>query len=131
MRELAICVNNANKNVTVLDTINSIKNAGFKNVFIQWYDRDWEISQQEQIDFCKKANLNIIFAHLGYQNINSIWEVGKEGDALVSRYQKNIKECKENGIDLVVMHLTSHTKAPEYNEVGLDRIRKIVEYAKK
>lgn len=130
MRELAVCVNNANKKVSVIDTINSIKKAGFKNVFIQWYDKDWDISQQEQVDLCKNENLNIIFAHLGYQNINSIWKKGKEGDELVTRYQNNIKDCKANGIDLVVMHLTSNIIAPRYNETGLNRIRKITEYAK-
>lgn len=130
MKELAVCISNANKNVSVVETINSIKNAGFKNVFIQWYDRDWEVSQQEQVDLCKNLGLNIIFAHLGYQNINSIWEDTDEGAELVNRYKRNIKECKENGISLVVMHLTSKNKAPQYNEIGLERIRKIVKYAK-
>lgn len=32
---------------------------------------------------------------------------------------------------MVVMHLTSKSKAPMYSEVGLDRIRQITEYAKK
>ena len=32
---------------------------------------------------------------------------------------------------MVVMHLTSKKKAPMYSEIGLNRIREIVEYAKK
>ena len=79
---------------------------------------------------CKELGLNIIFAHLGYQNINSIWEEGELGDNLVERYKKDIKDCKENGIPMVVMHLTSKTKAPMYGEIGLERIKKIVNYAK-
>lgn len=79
---------------------------------------------------CKKLGLNIIFAHLGYQNINSIWEEGKIGDKEVERYKKDIKNCHENGIPMVVMHLTQKDKAPMYGEVGLNRIRKITEYAK-
>lgn len=130
MRDIAVCISNSNKNVSVIDTIDSVKRAGFKNVFVQWYDSNWEISQQQQVDYCKKVGLNIIFAHLGYQNINSIWEDTEEGEALVARYKKNIKDCKENGITTVVMHLTSKTVAPAYNEIGLNRIRRIVEYAK-
>lgn len=130
MRELAVCISNSNMNVSPIETIDSIKKAGFKNVFIQWYDNDWKISQQDQVDYCKKLGLNIIFAHLGYQNINSIWEDTDEGEALVKRYQKNIKDCKANGINMVVMHLTSKTMAPIYNEIGLNRIKKIVKYAK-
>ena len=76
MREIAVVIQNDNKNVTPIETINAIKKAGFKNVFVQWYDADWEISQQEQVNLCKKLGLHIIFAHLGYQKINSIWEEG-------------------------------------------------------
>ena len=112
MRELAIAVQNENESFNVIDTINSIKNANFKNVFVQWYDKDWEYSQQEQVNLCKKLGLNIIFAHLGYQNINSIWKVN------------------ENGISMVVMHLTSKSTAPMYGTTGLNRIKQITEYAK-
>lgn len=129
MREIAVVVQNENEQCSVEETIYAIKNAGFKNVFIQWYDEVWEYSQEKQVNLCKKLGLNIIFAHLGYQTMNSIWEEGNEGEELVERYKKNIKECKENGIDLVIMHLTRKFEAPMYGEIGLNRIRKIVEYA--
>ncbi len=106
MRELAVAIQNENENVNIIQTIESVKNAGFKNVFVQWYDKDWEHSQIEQVEMCKKLGLNIIFAHLGYQNINSIWEEGKIGDKEVERYKKDIKDCHENGIPMVVMHYT-------------------------
>lgn len=131
MRELAVAIQNENENVNIIQTIESVKNAEFKNVFVQWYDKNWEHSQIEQVEMCKKLGLNIIFAHLGYQNINSIWEEGEIGDKEVERYKKDIKDCHENGIPMVVMHLTSKKIAPMYGEIGLNRIRKIVEYAKK
>lgn len=131
MRELAVAIQNENENVNIIQTIESVKNAEFKNVFVQWYDKDWEHSQIEQVEMCKKLGLNIIFAHLGYQNINSIWEEGEIGDKEVERYKKDIKDCHENGIPMVVMHLTSKKIAPMYGKIGLNRIRKIVEYAKK
>ena len=86
MIELAIAIQNENEKVNIKETINSIKIAGFKNVFVQWYDENWEHSQEEQVKLCKNLGFNIIFAHLGYQNINSIWEDGSEGDYLVKRY---------------------------------------------
>lgn len=95
MRELAVAIQNENKNVNAIETIYSIKKAGFKNVFVQWYDENWEIPQQKQVDLCKELGFNIVFAHLGYQNINSIWEEGKEGDDLVERYKTNIRDCKK------------------------------------
>ncbi len=131
MKELAIGIRYNKKKENVIETIYSIKNAGFNNVFVQWYDEDWKVSQEEQVKLCKELGLNVIFAHLGYQNINSIWEEGIKGEELVERYKNDIKKCKNNNIPMVVMHLTRGKIAPMYNEIGLNRIRKIVEYAKK
>lgn len=129
MKELAVAIQNSNQNVTSHETIDAIKNAGFKNVFIQWYDDDrWD--QQDEVNYAKKQGLNIIFAHLGYQNINKIWEDSVEGDKLVERYKNDISNCSKNGINLVTMHLTSGIKAPEYNEIGLKRIKELIEFAK-
>ena len=130
MRELAIVIQNENKKVSIIETIKTIKNVGFNNVFVQWYDENWEYGQQEQVDLCKQLGLNIMFAHLGYQNINKIWEQGQEGDKLVERYKNDIKKCQENEIYMVIMHLTSGEISPIYNEIGLERIKKITEYAK-
>ncbi len=30
---------------------------------------------------------------------------------------------------MVVMHLTSHFEAPMYNEIGLERLKKIIKFA--
>lgn len=128
-REVAIVVSNANKNVNVIETINAIKNSGFKNVFIQWYNRDFNPSQEEQLKYIKKLGLNVIFAHLGYKNINDLWLNNDNGEILVNEYKNDIRICKENGISLVIMHLTSKDIAPKYNEIGLKRIQKIVDYA--
>ena len=39
-REIAVVVSNDNKDVSVIETINAIEKAGFKNVIIQWYNKD-------------------------------------------------------------------------------------------
>ena len=130
MRDIAVDVNNRNENVTPIQTIEAIKDAGFNNVFVQWHNKEWECSQEEQLEYIKKLGLNVIFAHLGYQNINAIWEDGEVGDGLVNRFINDIKICKENGINLVIMHVTTKFVAPKYNEIGLNRIKKIVDYAK-
>ena len=129
MKKLAVAVSNDNEKVSVQETITAISKSGFKNVFIQWYDKDWNFSQEEQVKLCRSLGLNIIFAHLGYQNINSIWLEGDEGDSLVDRYKNDIRKCKENDIPMVVMHLTSHFEAPMYNEIGLERLKKIIKFA--
>lgn len=37
---IAVVVSNDNKDVSIYETINAIKDAGFKNVFIQWYNKN-------------------------------------------------------------------------------------------
>ena len=95
MREIAVVVSNDNKDVSVIETINAIEKAGFKNVFIQWYNKDWNPTQEEQLKYIKN----------------------------------DIRICKENDISMVVMHLTSKSVAPKYNETGLKRLQEIVDYA--
>ncbi len=128
-RQLAIVVNNENTGVTIIETIDAIKKAGFQHVFIQWYNEDWTYSQEEQLKYIRENNLNVIFAHLGYQNINDIWLESEIGDRLVERYKDDIKICGENKIPMVIMHLTSKKIAPPYNEKGLKRLQKIADYA--
>ena len=65
-------------------------------MFIQWYNRDWKPTQEEQLEYIRKKGLNIIFAHLGYQNINDLWLEKEAGDKLVDRYKNDIKICRNN-----------------------------------
>ena len=131
MRELAVVISNENMNVTPIETIDAVIKAGFKNVFIQWYNEEFIVSQEEQVKYIREQGLNIVFAHLGYQNINAIWEEGEIGESLIERYTNDIKSCSENAIPMVIMHLCSKSNPPLFNKIGLDRIRKIVDYAKK
>lgn len=130
MKKIAVVVHNNNENVTVIETIDAIKKAGFKDVFVQWYNKDWEYSQEEQLKYAREQGLNIIFAHLGYKNINDLWKDDDNGNKLVEKYKKDIEICKQNNIPMVIMHLTSKKVAPKYNETGLKRIIEIVNYAK-
>lgn len=50
-REIAVVVSNANKNVNVFETIDAIYSAFFRSVFIQWYNREWRPSQEEQLQY--------------------------------------------------------------------------------
>lgn len=129
MRDVAMVINRYNENLTTKETIEVIKEAGYRDVFVQWYDKDWVYSKQEELEYIKGKDLNIIFAHLGFKGINNIWESGIEGDLLVDKYINNIDECKQNNIPMVIIHLTEDLKEPFLSEIGLNRIRKIVDHA--
>ncbi len=126
---IAVVVNNDNQGVNAYETIDAIVIAGFQNVFIQWYHKAWTPSQEEQLRYIREKGLHILFAHLGYRGINDLWVEGPNGDALVENYKKDLETCKQNDILTVCMHLTSKQVAPPYGEIGLRRIREIVDYA--
>jgi sugar phosphate isomerase/epimerase len=128
MSELAVVVSNYNKNNNPYETIDIIKEVGYKNIFIEWYDKEQEVSQEEQLRYVKEKGLNVIFAHLGYQDINNLW-IDEETN-IVERYKKDIKDCYDNNIPMVVMHLAHHLEAPSPNEKGLERVKMITDYAK-
>ena len=127
MDKLAIAIRNYSKD-NYKEIIDSIKKSGFKNVFIEWYNDDIKL-QNDILNYVRKNNLNIIFAHLGYQNSNVIWQEGTNGDFEVQRYIDDIKICKENNIDLVVIHPTLKYVDPGVNKIGLNRIIKIIKNA--
>ena len=130
MRKLIQCVQNDNKNVDVQQTIEAIKKSGFDGVFLQWYDKDLPFSQEEQLGLCKKLGLSIEFCHLGYKGINNIWLEGIEGQNLTNQYLNDLDNLSKFNVKMVCMHLTSKSEAPAPSEIGLNRIKKIVEYAK-
>ena len=131
MKQYIQCVQNDNYGVTPQETIYAIKKAGFNGVFLQWYNKDWEFSQFEQLKLCRELGLSVPFVHLGYKGINNIWVEGEEGENLVKNYLKDLDVCKDNNIDMVVMHLTSKSIAPKANLIGIKRLQKIVDYAEK
>ena len=129
MRDIAVVLSNDNKNTAPFETADAIKKAGFKNVFVQWYNKDWHPTQLQQLDYVRSRGLKVIFAHLGYQNINALWEEGDDGDALTVRFLDDIYDCYAEDLNLLVMHLTSKSEAPAYGEIGLERIQKLADYA--
>ncbi len=126
MANLEIVVSNFNKEISVIKEMDAIKKAGFKKVFLQWYNRTWPISQEEQFLYAQEIGLDVTKMHLGYDKINDLWR--EDGDYLVERYINDLKICQEKGISLVMIHITGKN-TPPYNEMGLERIKKIVKYA--
>lgn len=129
MNELAISIRNYTKD-NYKQVIDNIKKSGFKNVFIEWYNIDRNL-QQNILDYVRSLNLNIIFAHLGYQRPHVIWDEGIDGDIETERYINDITICKNNGINLVIIHPTFQYEKQECCEIGLNRIKKIINHAEK
>ena len=119
---------------TIIETIKSIKEAGFDSVFLQWYDGEWKnynVSLKNQVDISRELGLKIEFAHLGYKYINNLWLENEWGEKIVEYYKDRLRELHYNKIDLAVMHLTRGDDSPKYNELGIKRLKQICDYAQK
>ena len=129
---LVMVVSNANKKVTPLETIDAIAEAGFKNVFVQWYNRNWFPSQEEQLEYIRKKGLHVEFAHLGYDYVNALW-LGNDfvRRLIIDSYKEDLRVCHENGINLVIMHPHGKMKEPNFNKCGIDAFQEIADYAEK
>ena len=131
MKELAICVQRKDYGVTSKETVDAICKAGFKNVFVQYLHKDKLEEELDVIDYCKEKGLNIIFCHLSYNDINDIWLDEECGEKVTQSYIDDLDAMKSKGIDNVMMHLSTHKVVPMYNELGLQRVKRIVEHANK
>ena len=132
MDNLTVCVQEENANVSPKDTIESIYKAGFKNVFVQYYRMpNLEFDEISQIDYCRKLGLNIDFCHLGYKDADNIWLDNEIGDKVVDEYIQDLELMHEKGIDMVCMHAITYLSNFQGSKIGLSRIRRLVEHAKK
>ena len=84
---------------------------------------------EEIMAYARKMGLNIIFAHLGYQRPQVIWNEGIAGDIEIERYMNDITVCKKNGIDLVIIHPTFQYEKQDLSEIGISRIKRLIKYA--
>ena len=124
------CVQNDNEKVSVIDTINAIKEADFDGVFIQWYNKQLEVDKEEQLKLCLKLGLKVPFVHLDYSKIQDIWVDGEDGDILVEKYIADLDKCHQCGVSLVMMHLTPYSTKPVMSMIAIERFRKIVKTKK-
>lgn len=110
---------------TYQEKIALIKQYGFDGVFI--FDH-------EETDFLveklRETNLEIEAIHLPFRNCNVLWIEGIEGEQYTQAMINGILKAAKYDIPTVIMHITSKIP-PAFSEIGLNRIRKILEYAEK
>lgn len=69
--------------------------------------------------------------HAPFSHINDIWYEGENGEAMLGELFETAERCHENGIPVMVVHLSSGCPAPRINDVGYRRFERLMEYARK
>ena len=105
-----------------------IKQTGFESTALWWGNRNY-INYASHPDIARKAGLHIEYIHAPYSLINNIWTDSLEGDDIEQLLLSCIEDCALHELPIMVMHISSGDTPPPYNELGLDRIKRITEKA--
>lgn len=106
-----------------------IKKAGFKKVFLSWVNNGWGETHEKIFDLCKKHDIEIAFAHIGYRGthaVTNLWKDGKLGDEVAEAICQDLEKVKEHGISIAVMHVSKSNENPVLSQLGIRRFEKIV-----
>lgn len=110
-----------------------IKSTGFHSVMTYWGDEfdNTEIKKEKQPEIIRKNGLEVENTHFPFDGINNIWEDTFDGQEILKKYLSYIDECKEYEIPTAIVHVSSGTNPPPYNQLGLDRFKRIIDKAEK
>ena len=104
-----------------------IKSAGFNGTALWWGDDFGRIDYRDSPAHARKAGLIVENVHLPYEGINNLWLDTADGEALTEYLLRCAADCADNEIPTMVMHLSSGNDPPPFNNLGMDRIKRIVE----
>ena len=102
-----------------------IKKHGFSAVFLSSGCRDIE----QIVTLCAENGLNIESCHAPFDHINDIWYDTPEGERMLSSLLAAVDECRDYGIPVLVVHLSSGENPPRVNDLGLSRFEQLMTHA--
>ena len=124
-----ICVNvGMDSDIPWLDQLPMIKNAGFDGVFLDW-ERD--IDLHPLIEKARELGLYVQSLHAPFYGMDDIFhdDEGTLADKMISDLSGSIDSCAEFGIDLVIFHAVIGMDNHSPNELGLERLKKVIDRA--
>lgn len=113
------------------ERINQIAAAGFNNVSLWWGDQYKDIDGPKELlpDLARAAGLFVENIHTDFERTNLLW-VDKPGwQDVLNRYLKSVDACSDYQIPTMVLHLTSGDTPPAANDLGIERLKRIIERA--
>ncbi len=118
--------------VGIGERLELIKEAGFGAVMLNTNDGGCDIKFERQLRLCEKNNLRISCVHLPFDSLdnsytaNDIWQ---NENRFFDKIASDLVLCGQNGINIAVLHLTFGPNAPQPNETGFERMRKLCSIA--
>ena len=112
--------------MTTADHISLLKDVGFNGFFTRW-DRDETAKRRQAADRCGITYQSI---HAPYEGVDAVWREGEAGDLFINTLSDCLDDCKNNGIDIMVLHPYIGFNPPYIaTDLGLDRFSRLVDRA--
>ena len=130
MRKLGVSLIE-NTSTPMEEQIKMIKDCGFDCFFSPYY-KDEPIDKWKEL--AEKIGLVYETVHLPFYTengltANNLWIDDLAGEEYYNHILKQIDGCSKNEIPIGVMHLSSCSEGPEITSFGVDRFKRICEYA--
>lgn len=108
-----------------------MKEAGFDYAALWWGDEfaDYDVDINLLPSMAREVGLEVENVHAPYQDTNYIWTDCIDAEDIVKRYVNCIMDCSRHSIPTVVIHLSSGNTPPPVSQIGLQRIKYLVETA--
>ena len=113
--------------VSELDALDLAKAAGFETFFSNSYKNNIVSPVKKKAD---ALGLTYEFIHAPYRNINELWTNGTGYVEVMEYMKESIDTAANNGIGMVITHVSSGWNPPPVHDLGLSRFDKLVLYAK-
>lgn len=108
-----------------------IKATGFDGVLLWWSNENADVDKRLQPEMARREGLYVENIHTPFYGVNHLWTVSDDGDEYEKILASCIADCAEHGISTAVIHLSQSDTPPDPNQIGLDRIKRLVELAER
>lgn len=114
----------------IREQVKLLKDNGFSATFVASENERLE----EVVRYTNEYEITVDTLHgpfldNGVCRINDIWKDGEKGEKMLARMIKGLEDCSRFGIPCLITHLSSGNNAPIVNDIGFERIARLVQKA--
>ena len=102
-----------------------IKEAGFDATSLWWAEE----SKHLQPEMARKIGLEIDNIHTPFNHANDLWLDGLNGEEYLNMLISCVNNCVQHSIPVAVVHITGFSEPPEITLIGMERVKRLVDFA--
>lgn len=112
----------------IQERLKLIKQTGFNATGLWWEDEPDE-DKNIQPSMAQRLGLDIDYVHAPFDNPNDLWSDCISGEDYLISLLGCIDDCRRHSIPTAVMHITRLSSRPPVTQIGLERIKRLIDFA--